>query len=198
MNENDGYVCFTLYNGIKTHFASKSYNFIKYHGVTRTSKESFLKRRDKYSFYKCSRKYNLEDAKNFFIANIVYRDSVWIGDMLSPEGEEAYKMWQKNNQSLQYQFKSDIITLLDKYDDPESMLKVVDGQHPPLLEEMIGKRVMIETVSILNDLMGFFNVWDKKINDDVIWPDYKMKCEKYTPFIVYDKAKFKDVLKEQL
>jgi len=198
MNDNDGYVCYVLYNGIKTHFSSKSYDFIKYHGVTRTSKEGFLKRRDKYSFFKCARKYNLEDAKNYFISNIVYRGSMWIGDMLSPEGEDSYKLWQKNNQSLQYRFKSDIITLLDKYEDPESLLKVVDGQHPPLLEEMIGKTVMIETVTILNDLMGFFKVWDKKINDDIIWPEYKMKCEKYSPFILYDRAKFKDILKEQL
>ena len=198
MNDNDGYICFTLYNGIKTHFSSKSYDFIKYHGKTNVSKESFLKRRDKYSFFKAARKYSLDDVKNYFIANIVYRDAVWIGDMLSPEGEDAYKLWQKNNQSLQYKFKNDIITLLEKYDDPESMLKVVDGQHPPLLEEMIGKNIMFETVTILNDLMGFFKVWDKKINDDVIWPEYKLKCEKYAPFIVYDKAKFKEVLKEQL
>jgi len=32
----------------------------------------------------------------------------------------------------------------------------------------------------------------------VIWPTYKRKIEKYTPFIVYDKAKFKSILKESL
>jgi hypothetical protein len=44
--------------------------------------------------------------------------------------------------------------------------------------------------------MGFFPMWEKKITDDVIWPNWKMKIEKYTPFIIYDKAKFKDILKE--
>jgi hypothetical protein len=41
-------------------------------------------------------------------------------------------------------------------------------------------------------------MWDKKIDDDIIWPDFKLKCEKYTPFLHYDKNKFKEILKEKI
>jgi hypothetical protein len=58
--------------------------------------------------------------------------------------------------------------------------------------------VSIETVCILNDIMNFLPMWSKKITDDVVWPTYKRKIEKYTPFIHYDKQKFKNILKESL
>jgi hypothetical protein len=41
-------------------------------------------------------------------------------------------------------------------------------------------------------------MWDKKISEDIIWPSWKLKCEKYTPFVTYDKVKFKNILKEAI
>jgi hypothetical protein len=185
------------YNAIKTHFNSKKYDYHKYHGKTNVPKETFLRRKDRYSFIRMAKKYSLEDAKSFFIANLVYRSSSWVGDMLTPEGEDAFKMWQKNNQSLQYLFKSDIMKLTEKYENPLVMLQTVDGQLPPLLKDVMCKDIMIETLTIMNDIMGFFNAWDKTISDDIIWPEYRMKCVKYAPFIEYDKSKFKQIIKEQ-
>ena len=39
-------------------------------------------------------------------------------------------------------------------------------------------------------------MWKKKILDDVVWPIWYRKIVKYKPFISYDKAKFKNTLKE--
>jgi hypothetical protein len=77
-------------------------------------------------------------------------------------------------------------------------LKVEDGQYPILLQAVMTQDVSIETVAIMNDMMNFFPMWEKKINDDIIWPSWKMKIEKYTPFINYDKTKFTNILKEAL
>jgi hypothetical protein len=122
----------------------------------------------------------------------------WIGDISGIEGEENYKRWQKRNQSLTYRFEQDIIGLLTATQSPNEMLVVEDGQYPLLLKEMTQGNISIETVCILNDIMNFLPMWSKKITDDVIWPTYKRKIEKYTPFIVYDKEKFKAILKESL
>ena len=46
--------------------------------------------------------------------------------------------------------------------------------------------------------MGFFPMWEKKIQDDIVWPNWKLRLEKYTPFIVYDKDLFKSIVKEQI
>jgi len=99
---------------------------------------------------------------------------------------------------LTYRFEQDIIGLLNATQSPNEMLMVEDGQYPLLLKEMTYGNVSIETVCILNDIMNFLPMWSKKITDDVVWPTYKRKIEKYTPFIHYDKQKFKNILKESL
>lgn len=195
MTENTGFEAFALYNALKTHFTSSSYDFFKYNGKTNVSKDSFMKNKAKYQFYKLSRKYSLEQLRNFFLANFIYGDSTWVGEMLGPEGDKAYSKWQKTNQSLTYVFENDIIGLLGD-DDPEQMLAVIDGQHPNLLREVMSGSIQIETMVILNDIMNFFPMWNRKISDDIIWPNWRLKCEKYTPFINYDKVKFKNILRE--
>jgi len=195
MTENTGFDAFALYNALKTHFTSSSYDFFKYNGKTNVSKDSFMKNKAKYQFYKLSRKYSLEQLRNFFLANFIYGDSTWVGEMLGPEGDKAYSKWQKTNQSLTYVFENDIIGLVGN-DAPEQMLVVNDGQHPKLLREVMSGTIAIETMVILNDIMHFFPMWNRKISDDIIWPNWRLKCEKYAPFVTYDKVKFKNILKE--
>ena len=192
--ENNGYSAFALYNALKLHFSSPSYDYFKYHGTTNVSESTFMKRKDKYSFYKLSRKYNLEELKNYYVANFLEGDVRWVGSIAGEDGVETYKKWQGRNQRLTYQFEQDIIHL---FSSSGNFLHVDNGDYPYLLTEMMQGEVMVETVAILNDIMGFFPMWEKKIIDDIIWPNWKLRLEKYTPFIQYDKAKFKAIVKEQ-
>ena len=196
--EGSGFSAFALYNAIKLHFTSDSYDYFKYGGKTNVSKSNFATRKDKYTFYKLSRTYSLQDLKNFYIANFLVKDVNWIGDIANAEGEENYKKWQKRNQSLTYQFEQDIIGLLNATQSPNEMLVVKDGEHPLLLKKMFQGTICIETVCILNNIMNFFPMWSKKISDDIIWPTYQRKCLKYEPFIQYDKTKFVGIVKESI
>jgi hypothetical protein len=78
------------------------------------------------------------------------------------------------------------------------MLKVVDGEHPLLLTKTMQKVVNLETLCILNDILNFLPMWKEKISDEYVWPTYCKLIEKYTPFIRYDKVKFKKILKEKI
>ena len=198
MTETTGFEAYALYQSIKLHFTSDSYNFFRYNGKTNVSKDNFSNRKDKYSFYKLSRKYSIDDLKYFFIANFLVKDVNWIGDIANEEGEENYKKWQKRNQSLTYSFEQDIIHLFNSTQSPNDMLVVENGEYPLLLKEMFHGNISIETICILNDIMNFLPMWSKKITDDIIWPTHKRKMEKYTPFISYDKNKFINILKESL
>jgi hypothetical protein len=40
--------------------------------------------------------------------------------------------------------------------------------------------------------------WEKQITDDIVWPTHRRIIKKYTPFINYDKQKFKEILKEKI
>jgi hypothetical protein len=196
--EGSGFSAFAIFNAIKLHFTSDSYDFFRYNGKSNVTKQNFANRKDKYSFYKLSRKYRNEDLMNFYIANFLVKDVNWIGDITGAEGEENYKMWQKRNQSLNYRFKEDIMYLMGKVSIGSDMIKVKDGQYPLLLNETMQGAVTIETLSILNHMMGFFEMWNKKISDTIIWPTWKRKCEKYTPFIHYDESKYKETFKEAI
>lgn len=191
--EHHGYSAYVLYMALKLHFTSPSYDYFKYHGKTNVSESTFLKRRDKYSFYKLSRKYNLEDLKNYYVANFLDGDIRWVGAISGEDGEETYKKQQGRIQRLTYQFEQDIIFLFESSDN---FLHVDNGDYPYLLKMLMQGEVTIETVAILNDIMGFFPMWSKKITDDIVWPNWKLRIEKYTPFIQYDKAKFKAIVKE--
>ena len=191
--EHHGYSAYVLYMAMKLHFTSPSYDYFKYHGKTNVSESTFLKRRDKYSFYKLSRKYNLEELKNYYVANFLDGDIRWVGAISGEDGEETYKKWQGRIQRLTYQFEQDIIFL---FESSGNFLYVDNGDYPYLLKMLMQGEVTIETVAILNDIMGFFPMWSKKITDDIVWPNWKLRIEKYTPFIQYDKAKFKAIVKE--
>lgn len=197
MTENTGFAAFCMYNALKLHFSS-SYDYFKYNGKTNVSQNTFMHRKDKYYFYKMSRKYSLQDLRDFYVSNMIVDGHSWVGNITGPEGEENYRKWQKRIQSLTYRFEQDIIGLLDTCDAPEDMLKVPDNQLPLLLSEVMRGTIALETLAILNDVMNFFPMWSKKIDDDIVWPNWKMKVEKYTPFVSYDKQKFKTILKESI
>ena len=192
-----GYEAFALYHSLKLHFTSSSYDYHKYNGKTNVSKDSFLKRKDKYSFYRLSRKYDLLELKDFLVANFVTYNVNWIGEIMGAEAEDAYTKWQKRNQSLTYNFNNDVTKVMES-GNPEQCLKVVNGQYPQLYDMLGHDKITLESFVILNDILNFFPMWNKKIDDDIIWPSFRLKCEKYTPFIQYDKTKFKSILKEKM
>lgn len=198
MTENTGFAAFAMFNAIKLHFTSDSYDYFKYNGKTNVSKQTFSTRKDKYSFYRLSRKFNLDELKNFYIANFLVEDIQWVGDITGPEGDENYKKWQKVQQSLTYTFENDTIYLFDKY-KPGEMFKV-SGSYPNLLKELMEGNIHIETVVYMNIMMGFLPVWKKEIEDDIVWPNWEMKMRKYQPFL-FDQSriqKLESILKERI
>jgi hypothetical protein len=198
MIENSGFAAFAMFHAMKLHFTSDSYDYVKYNGKTNVTKTTFSTRKDKYSFYRLSRKFGLTELKDYYIANFLVDDVQWIGDILGPESEENYKKWQKRIQSLTYTFENDIIRLLDRVDNPNELLMVRKNEFPLLMQCATQGDIAIETLIILDDLMNFFPMWEKEIYDDIVWPNFKIKCMKYKPFLHYDKNKFKQILKEKI
>ena len=198
MIENSGFAAYALFHALKLHFTSDSYDYIKYNGKTNVTKTTFSTRKDKYSFYRLSRKFGLTELKDYYVANFLVSDVQWVGDIIGPDSEEIYKKWQKRIQSLTYTFENDIIKLLDRVNDPNELLMVKKNQFPLLMQCAQQGDIAIETLIILDDIMNFFPMWQKEIYDDIVWPNFKMKCQKYKAFLHYDKEKYKQILKEKI
>ena len=186
-NTNDAYQMYVYYLAIKRHFTS-NYDFHKYNGKINASVTSFETRKDKFFFYKLSKK---TDAKNFILANLVENPNIWIGDMIGEKGDAVFMEWKKRQQSISYVFKSELSNLDEDFD---SNLIVKDGQHPKLLRLHINRTISKETLIIVDDLTNVFSYWSKKILDNIIFPDILNTCNKYKPFLEYDRNKMKSIL----
>jgi hypothetical protein len=197
MTENTGFEAYALWNALKLHFTSDSYDYFKYNGKTNVSKQSFTTNKSKYQFYKLSRKYSIDELKQFYVANFIEGKGDWIGELLQ-DGEENYTKWQKRYQSLTYTFENDIMYLLDKVDKPDDLLLVKSNEFPKLLQYLMSGSISIETVIILDDIMKFIPMWNKEIYDDIVWPNWLRKIEKYRLFVHYDKNKFLHILKKKI
>ena len=192
-----GYEAFALYQALKLHFTTDSYDYFKYNGKINISIEAFENRKDKYHFYKLSRRYtNKDDLINFIIANLVEDDKLWVGSLLQEESDINFRKRQKVIQSLSYTFENDCkLIFQDCKLNPNEVLKT-DGDYPVLLTKTLQKDTQIETLCILNNILGFFPMWTKKINDTIRWPEYRRKCIKYASFLPKDDVKYKLILKK--
>jgi len=188
---------YTTYLGMKNHFTKDKYDFIKYSGRTRASVASFNKRRDRYFFERMSRKKDDNEIVNYFIANFISHDDpgkVWIGEIIQ-NGETNFKEWQRRNQSLSYIFGNEVEGIFTR-DNFDSYFHT-QGQHPKILKSYLRKEISLETLVILDKILGFRSRLDKKL-DDPIWSTVSLKIKKYDPFLNIDVFKFKRILKEKL
>jgi hypothetical protein len=68
----------------------------------------------------------------------------------------------------------------------EPLFEQKDYEHPKLLKEYLGKRVSIETMIILDELLGYGKKWDKNLSKDIVWPDIKKLMNNYKRFLTID------------
>jgi hypothetical protein len=191
MTSREGYDAYTLYLGIKLHFHSKDYDFIKYNGKVKSDINSFLKRKDKYHFGKLFKTHK-QELQDFYIANLSLKD-LWAGDLLDNECVKVYKEWKKRNQKLSYLFETEVSDLLRKR-NINKVLEVKNGQHPILLKEFMGKKISLETICIMDEIIGFTKDWEKSISETLVYPDIQNRINKYKSFISVDYKKYKEVL----
>ena len=194
-----GYETFGLYQALKLHFTQESYDFFKYNGKTNISVTTFENRKDKYHFYKLSRRLaQKDDMIDFIVANLVEDEKTWVGSLLMQESEVNYRKHQKVIQSMSYTFENDCkLIFSDCILNPNEVL-MTDGDYPVLLKKGLQKSVNIESMCLLNNMLGFVPMWSKKIADTIHWPNYRMKLLKYSAFIPKDDVKYKLILKKVL
>ena len=195
INTMDPFDAYKLYQAIKLHFESDSYDVQRYNFKTSAKPQSFFKRRDKYYFAKLARKYpKSEDLVNFYVSNFV-NDAKWVGDMNEEVGEKNYANWQKAMQSISFVFERDLYTMhtwctsnKSTFDD---LLVVRDNQHPLVCTMYVREDIDIITVVILNQLTGFLEHANKQITETLVWPDLYRKLKKAETFVRINSQKMK-------
>lgn len=188
----DAYRC---YLSMKNHFTKDKYDYHKYRGKVRATNEAFYKRKDRFWFEKLARNKSDQEVVDFFVSNFITctdPSKLWIGELIK-DGEGRYVEWKKRNQSLSYIFKEETESVFSN-GNFDSMFAIDGTRHPQILKEYLRKNISIETLVILNQILGFRENFDSHLKDPV-WETVSMRIKKYSPFLNIDVQRYKQILK---
>lgn len=156
-----GYIAYQIYQSLKLHFTT-DYDAVKYNFKTAVKQATFEKRRDRYFFEKLSRRFNREQLIDYFTANIIEKNNVWIGDM----SDDVYNAYVSRYDKLTYMFEQDMKTLSNKgYAFNDICSSTPDFSQSPVLEALRGGQISIESVVLLDILVNFLKSLESNLSD---------------------------------
>ena len=184
----DPYEVYIKYLALKSHFSDLNYDYFKYNGKVKAWRSTFDTRKDKYFFYKLSKK---KDPIEYLVANFIGSNDFYIGNIRADESDQIYMDYKKRKESLSYVFKSDLSKMKENFNDN---IVVPNNEHPYLLRLYMRGDISLETLTLINKCVNIFDYWDKELKDDIMWPDIKLKATKYSPFLNVDINKYREII----
>ena len=175
---------YLMYCAMKAHFSKNDYDFFTYKGKSRVPRNSFYKRKDRGFFVKLSRKYSEEDLKNYLVANFIMDRRGYVANF----NDENYEQWKEKRSNFYNIFTDEIRPLVKNFNP---LFEVKNSEHPILLKEYLGKRLSLETLIILDDLVNFSKTWDNRMTEDYIWFDLKKLMNNYKRFLTINKNQYR-------
>jgi len=172
---------YLMYCAMKAHFSKNNYDFHKYDGKTKVSRNSFWKRNDKYFFVKLAKKHDDRDSiQDYLVSNFIRDRRGYIANF----NDENYKVWKDRKTDFYNIFFDELRPLVKDF---EPLFQTKNNNHPKLLKEFLGDRVSLETLIILDGLVDFSKGWDRELKEDIVWPDLKKLMKNYKGFLTIDK-----------
>ena len=172
---------YLMYCALKAHFSRSNYDFHKYGGKTKISRDSFWKRKDKYFFVKLTKKLDDNNSiQDYLLSNFVKDRKGYIANF----NDENYEAWKDRRTNFYNIFSNELKPLVKDF---EPLFQIKNNNHPKLLKEFLGDRVSLETLIILDELVSFSKNWDKELGKDIVWPDLKKMMKNYKGFLTIDR-----------
>ena len=197
-----GFEVFKIWLAVKLHFTTKTYDYFQYGGKVNCKLETFTKRNDRYFFHELSKKYDADQALDFFVANFLVSDKARIGNLAKQDGPDNYVSHRAYKDSFSYNFRSECRIIRDTLDNNnikfDDLFLVDRGQHPPFFKLLSSKRISYQTFCVFENFLDFIKKWDKEIVEGVVWPVFSKRIKKYLPFIRYNRTQMKLIIKEEL
>ena len=175
---------YLMYCALKAHFKG-DYDYHKFSGQTKIKRESFFKRKDRIFFVKVGRKYEDGEILDYFVANFIQNRNGYILNF----NEKNYEDWLQRKKMFYQIFSQELEPHIKNFNP---LFESKSGQHPTLLKEYLGKRISLETMIILDELVEFSETWDKDLSwDDFVWPDVKKLMNNYKGFLTINPNKYR-------
>ena len=176
---------YLMYCALKAHFKG-DYDYHKFSGQTKIKRDSFFKRKDRIFFVKAAYKYKQNnEILDYFVANFIKDREGYIANF----NDKNYEEWLNKRKVFYDVFSQELQPFVKEFNP---LFECKDGQHPLLLKEYLGKRISLETIIILDELVEFSKRWDKELKwDDFVWPDVKKLMNNYKGFLTINAEKYR-------
>ena len=64
------------------------------------------------------------------------------------------------------------------------------------MKAYLGSEISLETLCIMDEIIGFSKDWERLIQEKVVYPDVHIKINKYKAFLTYPQQEYKERLIE--
>lgn len=171
---------YKYYQSIKLHFVQEKFDVFKNRGAINISLEKFLQRNDRFLFEKLSQKYDDKTYIQFIACNFMYGHDTVLYELTT--STTNYQTYIKRKESITHIFRSDLQQLLDD--------NIVDPEQ--ILQYYLGKKITIETLSILNDLNNIVSIIKQSPLGLFFGPDL-LRVQKSKGFVKYNIDRIKPI-----
>ena len=181
------------YHGMYLHFTG-SYDYFKYFGNapwgTIASMEKYFAKYEYQTgfswqrgfFASLGKKMTKEHDLIYYYLSQLTRGKNYPTEFLDDYYDEYRIKMESFTLHLQRNMKV-IVEYMKEYDMKFNELFECDGiNHPPILKLLLGEDISLETFTVLDIILGFTKILDKKLIDP-IWRDQKTLCYNYKPFL---------------
>ena len=183
---------YLMYCALKAHFKG-TYDYHKFSGQTKVSRDSFWKRKDRFFFVKIASKYKDDrEVLDYFVSNFIQDRNGYIANF----NNKNYEDWLQRRKMFYELFSQELQPFVNKFNPlfecNNKKGSFCCGEHPLLLKEYLGKRVSLETMIILDELVEYSKNWDMELKwDDFVWPDVKKLMNNYKGFLTINTNRYR-------
>lgn len=189
---------YQIYNALKLHFESDTYDALKYNYRTSASQASFLKRKDRFFFAKLAKKYpDRQTLIDFLVSNFSTRTKVWAGNLIDSEADDTYAEWIRKRDSFSYYFSDQVDYLMNYCQENhlgfDDLFVSSNGDHPLIVRLHSAGTISLETLVVFDELLEFMK--RTSVTETIFWPEFAKTLQKYRPFFrqVVDLKKCKQI-----
>lgn len=175
---------YKIFQALKLHFNSKTYDFHKFKGQIKANLKSPHK--DFWIYQKLAERPR-EELVTLILANLIINPKLYIRELLTHKAKEEWEFWKERVEN-----KYDILLLQSKY--------IISHYDPSFFDhitipETICKLYYNQTLSLesLVLLDHYFHFCDQETNH-IIFEELKTKLIKYRPFISEDLTKITNII----
>ena len=195
-----GHQVYSTYLAFKQHFTNPQFDFFQYDGKVKVKEETYQQSRGFWFCETLAKKHTDQEIKEYMLATFVSAPDptkVWL-DAFKRDGRDNWLVWQKQQSGLSYTFQQDCQRLVDFMEKKQcsfnSLFETMGG-HPPSLKLHIKQQICLESLIILDMVLGFMVHWDQRMKDP-LWSQLSFKIRKYKPFLSINTVKYRALVKQ--